>query len=210
MDGIYKSQSLRKTANRWLLFYPLAPGIYARSYRCSKIQFGWVEIISQGCSSRYLVWWKTPGNFRRHCQLPWLVSYNRQFAFLRRLYLRIGRETSTINVLRTIHQNQATFYATNSRFATLGELAAFGLLDPHYASGRHVYGYVYSSSDVTAETYCVHADRINDKCGHRDFIVCEDGIIRYNESNIRGTVKRDEGKALSESGAAVPNEQFPK
>jgi len=120
------------------------------------------------------------------------------------------RETTTINILRTIHQDQATYYATCSRFATLEELAAFGLMDSEYASGRQVYGYIYSSSDVTAETYCAHADRANDKCGQRDFIVCEDGIIRYAESKVRGAVKRDEGTPLSEAGGAGLGGQFQK
>src|SRR5262245_27750806 len=122
----------------------------------------------------------------------------------------IGREPGTINALSTIHQDQATYYSTKSRFATLEELAAFGSLDAEYAGGLHVSGYVYSSSGVTAETYCVHADRINDKCGNRDFIVCEDGVIRYNESDVRGTVKRDEGTPLSEAGGAGPGGQFQK
>ncbi len=111
---------------------------------------------------------------------------------------RIGRETAPINRLRTIHQNQATYYATLSRFATLEELAAFGLMDPAMANGRLIYGYVYSSSDVTAETYCVHADRVNDKCGNRDFIICEDGVIRFIESERKGTVRRGEGTSISE------------
>jgi hypothetical protein len=50
-------------------------------------------------------------------------------------------------------------------------------------------GYVYSSSDITAKTYCVHADRANEKCGSRDFIVCEDGVIRFIESENRGAAK---------------------
>ena len=117
MDGIHKSQSLRKTVSGTLLFNSVAPGIYAQSH---------------------------------------------------------------------------------------------GLLDAAYASGGHVSGYVYSSSDVTAETYCVHADRINDKCGRRDFIVCEDGSIRYAESKVRGTVKRDEGSIMSEGPRAGPHGQFQK
>jgi len=121
-----------------------------------------------------------------------------------------GREIMAINSLRTIHQNQATYYAICSHFATLEELAAFGLLDAEYACGREISGYVYTSSDVTAETYCAHADRANDKCGRRDFIVCEDGTIRYTESNSRGTVKRDEGTPLSETGGAGPAGRFQK
>ena len=113
-------------------------------------------------------------------------------------FYRVCRDTDPINTLRTIHQNQATYYATRSCFATLEELTVFGLLDGAYASGRQVSGYVYSASNVTAETYCVHADRVDEKRGYRDFVVCEDGIIRYTESNVRGAVKRGEGTPLAE------------
>jgi hypothetical protein len=64
----------------------------------------------------------------------------------------------------------------------LEELAASGQIDTSHAIGSPISGYVYSASDITAKTYCVHADRANDKCGSRDFIVCEDGIIRFIES----------------------------
>jgi hypothetical protein len=97
-----------------------------------------------------------------------------------------------------IHNCQAQYYAIHSRFATLEELAASGHIDTDHANGSPLYGYAYSSSDITAGTYCAHADRANDKCGRRDFIVCEDGIIRFSESNVRVTVKRDEGTPLQQ------------
>jgi len=109
------------------------------------------------------------------------------------------RESAAIQTLRTIHNSQAVYYATQSRFATLEELAASGMIDAEYARGRPISGYIYSSSDITAKTYCVHANRANDKCGHRDFIVCEDGIIRFIESENKGSARRGEGKRIGGS-----------
>ena len=108
----------------------------------------------------------------------------------------LGRESAALQTLRTIHNYQAQFLAIHSRFATLEDLVASGMIEAEYASGRPISGYVYSSSDITAETYCAHADRANDKCGSRDFIVCEDGVIRFVESETRGAVRRGQGKPL--------------
>jgi type II secretory pathway pseudopilin PulG len=108
-------------------------------------------------------------------------------------YIRHEREAITIKSLRTIHNNQAMFITTHSRFATLNELVEAGLLNQSYASGGAISGYVYSSSDVSKETYCVQAVRTSAAVANRDFIVCEDGIIRYVESKTPGLVKRGEG-----------------
>jgi hypothetical protein len=105
------------------------------------------------------------------------------------------RESAAIQTLRTIHNNQAQYFTSHSRFATLEELAASLMIDAVYAGGRPISGYVYSSSDITAKTYCVHADRANDKCGSRDFIVCENGIIRFIKSENKGAVRRGEGES---------------
>jgi type II secretory pathway pseudopilin PulG len=106
------------------------------------------------------------------------------------------REATTIESLRTIHNNQAIFITAHSRFATLNELAEAGLLNQSYASGGTVSGYVYSSSDVSKETYCVRAVRTSSTVANRDFIVCEDGIIRYVESKIPSLIKRGEGSSV--------------
>jgi len=110
-----------------------------------------------------------------------------------------SRESAAIQTLRTIHDYQAQYLTIHSRFATLEELAESLMIDAVYAGGRPISGYVYSSSDTTAETYCVHADRANDKCGSRDFIVCEDGIIRFIESENKGAVRRGEGQPIGVS-----------
>jgi hypothetical protein len=113
--------------------------------------------------------------------------------------LGLGRESAAIQTLRTIHNFQAQYYATHSQFATLEELVASGMVDFEYASGRPISRYIYSSSDVTTKTYCVHADRANGKCAYRDFIICEDGIIRFIESETKGKVRRGEGQPIGAS-----------
>jgi hypothetical protein len=120
------------------------------------------------------------------------------------------RESGPIQTLRTIYNSQAQYYAVRSRFGTMEELNAAGYIDAAYANGSPTYGYVYSSSALTAETYCVHADRANDECGSRDFIICEDGIIRYSESKVKGAVKRGEGTPIGEAQNAGSAEQFQK
>ena len=109
------------------------------------------------------------------------------------------RESAAIQTLRTIHSSQEQYFTTLSRFATLGELAASGMVDAEYAGGRPISGYVYSSSDTITKTYCVHADRANGKCGYRDFIICEDGVVRFIESETKGAVRRGEGQPMGVS-----------
>ncbi|MCI0393061.1 MAG: DUF4190 domain-containing protein [Acidobacteria bacterium] len=113
--------------------------------------------------------------------------------------LRLGRENSAIQTLRTIHNNEAQFVAMNSRFGTLKELAEARLLDQNYANGTEVSGFVYSSSSVSKETYCVHAVRTSSSVARHDFVLCEDGIIRRVESKSPGLVKRGEGATLDSS-----------
>jgi type II secretory pathway pseudopilin PulG len=111
-------------------------------------------------------------------------------------YLKRGHETATIHTLRTIHQNQLQFNAMTGKFGSLQELNQAGLFDQAYLNGRSVNGYVYSASDVSNVSYCVHADRAKDGTSYQDFVICEDGIIYYLESKTKGTVKRGEGTPL--------------
>jgi prepilin-type N-terminal cleavage/methylation domain-containing protein len=117
-------------------------------------------------------------------------------------YLKIGRETATINSLRTIHQNQATYNATKARFGSLKELQEFGLLDPNYANGLGVSQYVYNSTEATPDKYCVQATRQSEGAGNRDFNVIEDGTIRYTEVKSPAPIPHGEGTPLSEAGSA--------
>jgi hypothetical protein len=106
------------------------------------------------------------------------------------------RESGPVQTLLTIHNSQAQYQATKQRFGSLNELNETGYIDALIANGFPIDGYRYSTSDVTAETYCAHADRADDKCGRRDFIVCEDGVIHFVESQTKGAVKRGEGLAF--------------
>lgn len=110
-----------------------------------------------------------------------------------------SRQVGTLNSLRAIHNVEMQFNAMNSRFATLNELADAGLLDQPYANGSAISGYVYSSSGISEKTFCVHAVRTSAAAGSHDFVICEDGIIRYVESSTPGLVKRGEGAELDSS-----------
>jgi hypothetical protein len=113
--------------------------------------------------------------------------------------LRYSRETATLNSLRIIHQNQAQYSAMRGRFGDLKELAEAGLIDQSYANGSVINGYVYSSSSVSNETFCVHAVRTSDSVARRDYVICENGIIRFVESRTPGLVNRGEGSELGSS-----------
>jgi len=113
--------------------------------------------------------------------------------------LQHGRESAAIQTLRAIHNIEMNFEASNSRFATLEELAKSSLIDRNYSGGNAVSGYVYSSSSVSQKTYCVHAVRAGDSVARRDFVICEDGVIRFAESKTPGLVNRGEGAALNSS-----------
>jgi len=113
--------------------------------------------------------------------------------------LRSGRETATLNSLRIIHQNQAQYSVMRGRFGDLKELAEAGLLDRSYANGDVISGYVFSSSSVSNATFCIHAVRARGSVASRDFVICEDGIIRFVESKTPGLVKRGEGAVLDPS-----------
>src|SRR5262245_39211289 len=107
--------------------------------------------------------------------------------------IRHTRESGALNSLRVIHNNEIKVIMMKSRFATLEELVEAGLLDKNYVNGTAVNGYVYSSSEVSEKTYCVHAVRTSPAVASRDFVVCEDGIIHFVESKTPGLVKRGEG-----------------
>jgi prepilin-type N-terminal cleavage/methylation domain-containing protein len=114
--------------------------------------------------------------------------------------IKLGRQTATINSLRTIHQNQAQYNAMRGKFATMKELQEASLIDGNYANGTPVSGYVYNSTEATADQYCVQATRQAPSTAYRDFNVIEDGTIRYIEAKTPAPVPRGEGSPLSETG----------
>ena len=115
-------------------------------------------------------------------------------------YLKTSRETAAIETLQNIHRSQAQFNGTRGRFATLKELVDDELLEKSYASGQPVNGFIYTDSDVTADTYCVHADRQSDSSANRDFNITERGVVHYVESKTKATVARNEGVPLATTG----------
>lgn len=118
-------------------------------------------------------------------------------------YLKTGRETAAISSLKTIHNSQSQFQAVRGRFGTLKELADNDLLEKSYASGQPINGYMYTDSDVSADTYCVHADRVSDSTANRDFNITDRGIVSYIESKTKGTVARGEGFQLATTSAGA-------
>jgi type IV pilus assembly protein PilA len=114
--------------------------------------------------------------------------------------IKIGRETATIESLRTIHTAQAHHSAVRGKFGTLKELGQENFIDQNYASGSPVSGYVYTSPEATPDKYCVQATRQSSGTASRDFNVIEDGTIRFIEGTTPSAIPHGEG---SPYGAAA-------
>jgi type II secretory pathway pseudopilin PulG len=114
---------------------------------------------------------------------------------------QISRESAAIQTLNTIHNSQAQFQATKQRFGTLKELNEAGLIDANYANGSPVSGYIYTSTKVTQDSYCVQATRQAPSTASRDFNVIEDGAIRYVKSKAPSPIPHGEGAPLARVGA---------
>lgn len=113
-------------------------------------------------------------------------------------------DTAVVSSLRTIHNAQAQFKAIKGRFGTLKELADMGLIGPNYAAGKPISQFVYADAAVSSDSYCVCANRTNDKAGKRDFNIIEDGEIRYQESKTKGSAVCGKGTRLSEAPDVKP------
>jgi type IV pilus assembly protein PilE len=129
-------------------------------------------------------------------------------AFMRTL--RASRETAAVNSLQTIHKAEISYNSTKGKYATLKTLSDEEFLqDKTYASGRAVNQYVYSDSDVSADTYTIHADRDSTGAGYKDFNITENGIVHYIENKAaKGTVPRGQGAPVSSQdggGAETPS-----
>ncbi len=110
----------------------------------------------------------------------------------------VRTEAAAIQFLQQIHRNEAGFYLAKKRFANLNELVEAGLLPKKYQENQVVNGYRFSSSDVSSETFCIHADRVRKSVGDQDFNVSEDGEVRRIISETIGTVARGAGTLLTE------------
>lgn len=118
-------------------------------------------------------------------------------------YLQSGRETGAIQSLRRIHENEAQYNSSKGKFGTLKELVEDELLEKNYASGKPISQYVYSDSDVAADTYCVHADRQSNGSAKKDFNITEKGIVYYIASATKATVPRGEGEPISSGDSSA-------
>ena len=107
--------------------------------------------------------------------------------------IRLGRETATLESLRTIHNNQAHYSALKGKFGSLKELSDAGLVDANYGSGTAVSGYVYQSTEATPDQYCVQATRQSPSTAYKDFNIIEDGTIRFVESKSPSPIPHGEG-----------------
>src|SRR5262245_2568900 len=112
-----------------------------------------------------------------------------------------NRESAAIQTLRTIQNCQAQFQAIKQRFGTLKELSEAGLIDANYANGSPVSGYIYTSTDVTQDSYCVQATRQAPSTASRDFNVIEDGMVRFVESKTPSPIPHGKGAPLAGVGA---------
>ncbi len=119
-----------------------------------------------------------------------------------------AREGYAAATLRSFCSAENSFKARKDRFGTLKELADDGVIDPRHAGGKPIKGYIYSDSDVTESTYCIHADRQPNETTHwysfiwddgpqKDFNITEDGEVSFIKSRTRGTVARGQGTKLS-------------
>jgi type IV pilus assembly protein PilA len=110
--------------------------------------------------------------------------------------MKLGRQTATIESLRTIHNQQAHYSALRGRFGTLKELGEAGTINSNYASGAAVSSYIYTSPEATADKYCVQATRESASSAYNDYNVIEDGTIRFVESETPRAVLYGEGTPI--------------
>ena len=103
-------------------------------------------------------------------------------------------ESNALGVLENLYQAEFKFREKTKRFGTLAELANEGLAGKPLANGETIHGYKFTNSAITTETFCLHADRVKNTSGFRDFHVTEKGEYRGIASEIKGTVPRGQGR----------------
>lgn len=102
-------------------------------------------------------------------------------------------ETNATAILGRLYKSELKFKEKQGRFGTLAELAAEGLEGKPLAEGKVILGYIFTSSDVTDTTFCLHADRAQNTSGFRDFNLTETEEYRSIKSELKGTVLRGQG-----------------
>ena len=103
-------------------------------------------------------------------------------------------ESNALGVLENLYKAEFKFREKMQRFGTLAELANEGLVGQPLAAGKTIWGYQFTSSDVTDKTFCLHADRAENTSGFRDFNITETEDYRSIKSDIKGTVPRGQGQ----------------
>ncbi len=103
-------------------------------------------------------------------------------------------ESNALGVLENLYKAQFKFREKTHRFGTLADLANEGLVGQPLAAGKTIWGYKFTSSDVTDKTFCIHADRVENTSGFRDFNITETEDYRSIKSDIRGTVPHGQGQ----------------
>jgi type II secretory pathway pseudopilin PulG len=117
--------------------------------------------------------------------------------------IKLGRQTATMESLKTIHQGEVMYHTRTGKFGTLKELHEAALIEANYASGAAVSGYIFTSTSATADQYCVQATRQSPSTAYRDFNVTEEGAIRYVETKTPAPIPHGEGVPLSEVGTGA-------
>ncbi len=104
-----------------------------------------------------------------------------------------ANQSTAQGYLRSIAAAEITYFETHKRYGSLHELFRENLIDGGFSEPIKLQ---YRFSIETTEeppTFCVHADRVESSSGYRDLNISEDGIIRYIESNNKGSVARGAG-----------------
>ncbi|HYE72018.1 MAG TPA: prepilin-type N-terminal cleavage/methylation domain-containing protein [Blastocatellia bacterium] len=101
-----------------------------------------------------------------------------------------ANESAASGTLRTIATAEVTYMTNNNQYGTLAQLSASGtnLIDSAIAaastSGTAKAGYFYASEGSLTATsaYAITATRSGLGSGDKDFIVTEDGVVRFATS----------------------------
>jgi len=108
-------------------------------------------------------------------------------------FIRIQTDHLAVRNLYDIHSAQGQFKSSKGRHGTLKELAEAGLIEPHFAGDQKPLKYSYWISDLSSESFCVHADRKSWIAGYHDFNMSEDGILHFQKSETIGSIPRGQG-----------------
>lgn len=114
-------------------------------------------------------------------------------------HLKRSRETAAITSLQEMHRAQAQYYSVKGKFTNLDDLVEGEMLKRGFGENKTVGGYTFSTTDLTTNTFTIHADRATDGDGYRDFNVNEKGDVYYVENKTKGSVPRGQGQVIGES-----------